>query len=100
MKEVQKATGKGTSILSGRALFKYDATLFVDDEEAADEETYNERTEEEEKKEEDGVDGSGKMKIENGVSHSEERKQEDEAEVDQELFKQQVDEEEEEPDFD
>jgi hypothetical protein len=30
----KKAKGKGLSVLSGKALFEYDATLFVDDEEA------------------------------------------------------------------
>jgi hypothetical protein len=44
--EVKKASGK--SIMSGRALFKYDPNLFVDDEEAADEQTYEEREELEE----------------------------------------------------
>lgn len=37
-KELAKKTkGKGLSVLSGKALFEYDATLFVDDDEATDE---------------------------------------------------------------
>lgn len=37
-KELAKKTkGKGLSVLSGKALFEYDASLFVDDEEATDE---------------------------------------------------------------
>lgn len=37
-KELAKKTkGKGLAVLSGRALFEYDASLFVDDEEATDE---------------------------------------------------------------
>ena len=54
--EAKKAGGKGGSnILSGRALFKYDASLFQDDEGAAEGDVYEERNEEEEeeKKEED-----------------------------------------------
>jgi hypothetical protein len=50
MKEEAKKTGKqgaGTGILSGRALFKYDPTLFQDDEAAADAEIYEEREEDE-----------------------------------------------------
>jgi hypothetical protein len=30
----KKTKGKGLSVLSGKALFEYDASLFVDDEEA------------------------------------------------------------------
>jgi hypothetical protein len=54
MKEEEKKAGsKKSHILSGRALFKYDPTLFTDDEEAADVDTYEEREEEmEEVKEE------------------------------------------------
>ena len=53
--EVKKAGSKGGhNILSGKALFKYDPTLFQDDEEAAGQEIYEEREEdfEEEKGEE------------------------------------------------
>jgi len=50
MKEEAKKSGKGSNILSGKALFKYDPTLFKDDENAADNDIYNERNEEEEKK--------------------------------------------------
>lgn len=32
--------------MSGRALFKYDASLFIDDDNAADEEAYEERNDE------------------------------------------------------
>lgn len=35
--EEKKVSNKKTNIMSGRALFKYDPTLFTDDEEAADE---------------------------------------------------------------
>lgn len=53
--EEKKGASKGKGILSGRALFKYDPTLFRDDENAADEKIYEEREEdfdfeEEEKK--------------------------------------------------
>jgi len=34
--EEKKGANKGKGILSGRALFKYDPTLFRDDENAAD----------------------------------------------------------------
>lgn len=59
MKEEAKKAGSkgGSNILSGRALFKYDPTLFKDDEEAAGEDIYEERNEsfEEEKKQEDPI---------------------------------------------
>jgi hypothetical protein len=53
--EAKKVGGKGSNILSGRALFKYDPNLFQDDEAAADGDVYEERNEdeEEEKKEEE-----------------------------------------------
>lgn len=57
MKEEQKkAGGKGSHVLSGKMLFKYDPTLFKDDDGAADVEDYEERNdlgEVEEKKEEE-----------------------------------------------
>ena len=46
--EAKKASGKGSSILSGRALFKFDPNLFQDDEAAADGDIYEERNESEE----------------------------------------------------
>jgi phosphate transport system permease protein len=61
--EAKKVGGKGSNILSGRALFKYDPNLFQDDEAAADGDVYEERNEdeEEEKKEEDGnIEGDDK----------------------------------------
>jgi hypothetical protein len=53
-KEEQKKSTKGNTVMSGKALFKYDATLFQDDEDAADDKFYDEIIEEaEETKEED-----------------------------------------------
>lgn len=43
--EAKKASSKGNNIMSGKALFKYDPTLFQDDENAADEKIYEEREE-------------------------------------------------------
>jgi hypothetical protein len=43
--EKKSKTGGKQHLLSGRALFQFDPTLFVDDEEAADEKIYNEREE-------------------------------------------------------
>jgi len=51
--EAKKSGGKGLNVLSGRALFSYDPTLFTDDAEALDNEEYEDEIEEEEK--EDGV---------------------------------------------
>ena len=87
--EAKKAGGKGGSgILSGRALFKFDPTLFQDDEAAADSAVYEERAEDEE-------DAPAKEEVE---SEGEERK---EAEgVDKALFQQEDGQQEEEPDFD
>lgn len=45
--EAKKGDKKGMNFLSGKALFKYDPTLFKDDEEAADEDIYQERNEDE-----------------------------------------------------
>lgn len=53
MKEEEKKGAKGKNIMSGKALFKYDPTLFKDDEDAADEKIYEEREELEEEKEEE-----------------------------------------------
>ena len=60
MKEEAKknASSKGTNVLSGRALFKYDPNLFQDDEDAAAGDIYEERNEEEEEEKKQGeVDG-------------------------------------------
>jgi len=71
----KKQGGKGLQVMSGRMLFKYDPTLFKDDENALDADMYEvEERDEEETKEE-------------------------EAKVDTELFQQEADQEEE-PDFD
>ena len=49
MKEEAKKGGKGgQGILSGRALFKFDPSVFQDDEAAADSAVYEERAEDEE----------------------------------------------------
>lgn len=53
MKEEAKKGAKGTNVLSGKALFKYDPTLFKDDEDAVDEDIYEEREEDEEEKEQE-----------------------------------------------
>jgi len=53
MKEEEKKGAKGKNIMSGKALFKYDPTLFKDDEDAADEKIYEEREELEEEKQEE-----------------------------------------------
>ena len=59
--EAKKVGGKGSNILSGRALFKYDPNLFQDDEAAADGDVYEERNEdEEEEKKEEEVEGDDK----------------------------------------
>ena len=54
MKEEAKKGAKGSNVMSGKALFKYDSSLFQDDEQAADEHFYDEIIDEvEETKEED-----------------------------------------------
>jgi hypothetical protein len=50
MKEEVKKGGKNT-VMSGKALFKYDPTLFKDDEQAADEKFYEEIVEEDDEEE-------------------------------------------------
>lgn len=61
MKEEVKKGGKNT-VMSGKALFKYDPSLFQDDEQAADEKFYEEIIDEEEesKEEEEKVDTNNK----------------------------------------
>ncbi len=107
MKEESKKTGgKGTNILSGKALFTYDPSLFKDDENAADDQVYEERNDEElekieeEKKEEDGYEnGTTDNQGENG--EEEEHEMIKKQGVDTNLFSQEeVGDNEEEPDFD
>ena len=50
--EAKKTGGKGYQALSGRALFKYDPSLFVDDDNAADDQEYVKEEEDEEEEEE------------------------------------------------
>lgn len=57
LKEAQRTQGKkgGSNIMSGKALFTYNPTLFQqDDENAADEKTYEERNEDMEAVKEEG----------------------------------------------
>lgn len=87
--EIKKTGGKGTNVLSGRALFTYDPTMFKDDDDAADEKAYEERNNEETKEEEskdiydgnhvdgNGVDGNGGVdtdlfKYEDGEANNDE----------------------------
>lgn len=108
MKEEEKKAGsKGKNILSGKALFKYDPTLFKDDEDAADEKIYEEREEDEddeEEKKESYIDGANDMikSSVNGTATANGDANGGDAQVDADLFKQENvgDEEEEEPDFD
>lgn len=103
MKEEAKKAGSkgGSNILSGRALFKFDPTLFQDDEAAA--EVYEEREEEEEEKkevEENFINNDGD---DNANDQEESKEQENpDAKVDAALFYQEAPEngEGEEPDFD
>lgn len=50
----KKGRGKGLSVLSGRALFDYDSTLFEDDADAADADTMAQRNEQEDGEERPG----------------------------------------------
>ena len=99
MKEESKKTGKsGSSVLSGRMLFKFDPTLFQDDEAAVEGDLYEERnddddeevkkpldeigeaaedSDEEAKQAEDGVENGGSTKAGTTQEH---------ANVDHDLF--------------
>jgi len=68
--EAKKTGGKGLNVLSGRALFKFDPTLFQDDNDALDDAEY----EEEERKEGDGEEGDEGE--ENGDGEEENKEQE------------------------
>ena len=90
---------KGAGVLSGRMLFKYDPTLFQDDEAAAEGDIYEERNEEEEEdpvtkpvEEEEMQEGAA------AARRDQEEEKVNTEEVDTELF-QDGQEEEEEPDF-
>ena len=112
--EEKKGASKGRGILSGRALFKYDPTLFKDDDNAADERIYEEREEDYDYEEEEKKQSSNQEESKGGDStHASEmvkssvqstmgaEEGESTANVDTELFQQQDGEqEEEEPDFD
>lgn len=94
--EEAKVSGKKSNILSGRMLFKFDPTLFQDDEAAADANIYEERNEEED----DTAMGEGTDGAATAMKSDDEDGDEDHK-VDQELFKQEEGQgEEEEPDFD
>ena len=72
--EDAKKQSKGLNQLSGRALFKFDPTLFADDDDAVDDVDYNER--EEEQDEEEEVDR--KYNLEDQIEEEEEQKEEEE----------------------
>jgi hypothetical protein len=63
--EAKKVGGKGSNILSGRALFKYDPNLFQDDEAAADGDVYEERNEDEEEEKKEVVKEVSKKGLDN-----------------------------------
>jgi hypothetical protein len=67
LEEAKKTGGKGLNVLSGRALFSYDPTLFTDDAEAlGDEEYEEEERDDEEEKEDDGIREEGEEEEEGG----------------------------------
>lgn len=74
MKEEAKKAGSkgGYGILSGRALFKYDASLFQDDEAAADSALYEERNEEDEIEEKKAEEESDNLRDGDGNENGEE----------------------------
>lgn len=98
--EAKKTGGKGTNVLSGRALFTYDPTMFQDDEDAMDEIVYEEDNEggEESKQEESKADYENNGKLVDGHANGTVNGN---AAVDADLFQAEaVDGNEEEPDFD
>lgn len=86
--EAKKAGSKGAAgILSGRALFKFDPTLFQDDEAAADSAIYEEHEDEEEDpKPEEGNDNLRDGQSDHDDDDLEERKEADGEAVDKALF--------------
>ena len=106
VKEESKKAGGGKNILSGKALFTFNPTLFKDDDNAVDEGAYEEEKEsaaegpikkiEEAKEEEENEDDYAKGKpSKNEVANGEVGEG-----VDADLFQQEAENEEEEPDFD
>ncbi len=87
---MKKIGSKVKNAMSGRALFKLDPNMFMDDENAADADTYEIREEEEGKEEE----------MPTKPKKKEEGKMEGEGAIDEDLFAQEADGAEEEPDFD
>lgn len=91
MEEQKTKGGKGgakKNIMSGRALFMYDASLFKDDEGAADDDQYEERVEsDEEESKEEVVPNKAKQTEESKNDETKETKQAEEPDVDEDLFK-------------
>lgn len=111
MKEEEKKGSKGgKNVLSGKALFKYDPNLFQDDEDAADEKIYEEREEDFEEEKKEGENNKKKERFENDKDMIKSSVEYDDTQtgdgtnattnVDADLFQQEnIDGEEEEPDF-
>ena len=100
--EAEKAKGsKGKAVLSGKALFTYDPTLFQDDDGAADDNAYDERSDSdnEESKQEVMPKKQQQQKDEESKEQQPKIIGQKEPEVDEDLFKD-AGEEEEEVDFD
>lgn len=98
--ESKKVGGKASNILSGKALFKYDPNLFQDDDEAADMETYEERNEEDEEDEKKKVSKPMDGNDEEERKEGEESDDEGNDVGDKDLFQDDLQVEEDEPDFD
>jgi len=74
--EEAKKHSKGVNLLSGRALFSFDPTMFADDDDAVDGEAYDEREEEGQEEEE----GERKYNIDEQGEDDEEEKEEEDGE--------------------
>ena len=86
VKEEEKKGSKGKNVMSGKALFKYDPNLFMDDEDAADEAIYEEREDMEEDQVEEVKENyrDGDMEM---IKSSTEKNDTTAAAVDADLFK-------------
>jgi hypothetical protein len=77
IEEAKKSGGKSLNLLSGRALFKFDPTLFADDDDAVEGADYDEREIEEEEKEAQNYDPNAEGSDDEEVKEEEDGEDED-----------------------
>jgi len=77
IEEAKKSGGKSLNLLSGRALFKFDPTLFADDDDAVEGADYDEREVEEEEKDVQNYDPNAEGSSDEEIKEEEDGQDED-----------------------